>query len=94
MWCFGLSPAAAFGLQGLRELHSKRILHRDLKAQNIFLDEVLLLQSGSGQRTQTLSNLLSFPHFVSRSVCRSLAVPEEGVAQHRPQHRWKAEYRL
>ncbi len=59
---------------GLRDLHSKKILHRDIKALNIFLDEDLNVRVGDLGVAKVVSTdfthtIVGTPYYLSPEMC-------------------------
>lgn len=64
---------------GLRYMHSKRVLHRDIKAMNIFLKRGMTIRIGDFGVAKTLLNEKEFtttltgtPFYFSPEVCREM----------------------
>jgi NIMA (never in mitosis gene a)-related kinase len=59
---------------GLHTLHTKKILHRDIKTLNIFLDENLNVRIGDLGTAKTLSTeftntIVGTPYYLSPEIC-------------------------
>lgn len=66
---------------GLWHVHSKNILHRDLKSQNIFLTENRLLKLGDfgisrvlNSDTELASTAIGTPYYLSPEICEEKCV--------------------
>ena len=60
---------------GLRDLHNKKILHRDIKALNIFLTDVRTVRIGDLGVARTMnsdfaSTVVGTPYYISPEMCQ------------------------